>query len=202
MATPENIAAQRNTLASFLPTGGAWPRDLDSFLMKLVEGLAVEFADVEELIKLLLEEADPNTAQHTLVEWERALGLPDECSNVATTIQERRLAIVAKYLNEGGQSKAYFQALAQAYGYSVTIEEFRPFVFGISRVGDRLNGPATVRHFWRVTVSDPRVTWFRFGQSQFGDPLAKIARAEDLECIFQRLKPAHTTLIFNYSGNV
>jgi uncharacterized protein YmfQ (DUF2313 family) len=202
MATPDNIAVQRNTLASFLPKGGAWPREIDSFLMKLVEGLGVEFADVEEQVKLLIEEADPYTTLYTLADWERALGLPDECSNLATTIQERRLAVVAKYLNEGGQSKAYFQALAQAYGYTVTIEEFRPFVCGFGQCGvTPLMGGAEVRFYWRVKVTGPRATYFRVGVSQVGtDPLLKISRAEDLECIYNKLKPAHTILIFAYEG--
>ncbi|TAN58156.1 MAG: AAA family ATPase [Rhodospirillales bacterium] len=36
--------------------------------------------------------------------------------------------------------------------------------------------------------------------SQAGDQLVKITRAEDLHCVMQRLKPAHTTLILAYEG--
>jgi uncharacterized protein YmfQ (DUF2313 family) len=49
-------------------------------------------------------------------------------------------------------------------------------------------------------VLEPRVTYFRCRASRCGDQLGKIARAADLECRLQRIKPAHTELIFSYDG--
>lgn len=149
----------------------------------------------------LLDESDPRSTLQMLTDWERVLGLPDACSlGVATTLQERRSAVVAKITARGGSTLAWFQALAVSLGYTVTIETYKPFRAGISRCGDRLNGGASVRYYWRVRVSGPRTTLFRTGASQAGDKLGKIARATDLECRLTKLKPAHTYLIVSYEG--
>lgn len=200
MASTESIAEQREILASLFPYGSMWPRDLDSNFMKFVEALAVDFAEVEALAYLLLQEANPNTAIYTLSEWEAALGLPDDCAKNATTIQERVIAIIDKLLNTGGQSIPYFKQLAIDYGYDVEIEEFRPFRCGISSVSDGLYDLANkIRHQWRMTVDGDRLTRFKCGQSEVIDPLFKLTRAEDLECVMQKRKPAQTTLIFKYN---
>ncbi|MCJ2068130.1 DUF2313 domain-containing protein [Methylobacterium sp. J-030] len=102
---------------------------------------------------------------------------------------------------QGGQSRAFFIGVAAALGYAITIKEYRAAQFGLSSFGGlrgRLNPPG-FRFCWTVTVSGNRLTRARFGLSSFGrDPLLAIRRAEDLECIFGRIKPAHTLLRFAY----
>ena len=62
-------------------------------------------------------------------------------------------------------------------------------------------GPDINRLYWTVHVSGARLTWFRCASGQCGvDPHLQIGTAEDLECLLNRLKPAHTTIIFDYSG--
>jgi uncharacterized protein YmfQ (DUF2313 family) len=48
------------------------------------------------------------------------------------------------------------------------------------------------------------LTWFRVGGSggQTGvDPHLRIALATDLECLLRRWKPAHSDVVFDYSGD-
>jgi uncharacterized protein YmfQ (DUF2313 family) len=64
-------------------------------------------------------------------------------------------------------------------------------------------GPAENRYYWKVFVGTTRLTWFRVGGGggQVGvDPHLLIALATDLECLLNRWKPAHTHIIFDYSG--
>src|SRR5262245_6601509 len=64
-------------------------------------------------------------------------------------------------------------------------------------------GADTNRYYWTVHVANARLTWFRLGNGggQTGlDPHLRIGLAEDLECLLNRWKPAHTTIIFDYSG--
>src|SRR5262249_20705428 len=64
-------------------------------------------------------------------------------------------------------------------------------------------GPDTNRYYWTVHVANARLTWFRLGNGgrQTGlDPHLRIGLGEDLECLVNRWKPAHTTIIFDYSG--
>jgi uncharacterized protein YmfQ (DUF2313 family) len=64
-------------------------------------------------------------------------------------------------------------------------------------------GPDTNRFYWTVHVHKTSLTWFRCGGGggQCGiDPHLRIGVATDLECILARWKPAHTEIIFDYSG--
>ena len=188
-------------LRNLLPPGAAWPTEDDSDLTRLLSAMADELARIHRRALELLEEADPRTTFELLDDFERMLGLPDECTDVIDNIQERRDAIVQRLTSTGGQSIAYFLGIAEAIGYEgVTIEEYDPFECGESQCGEPLNGPSAVRYEWRLQVPGARVTEFVAGASECGDPLGDIDRAEDLECLLSRLKPAHTHLIFAYEG--
>lgn len=196
-----NADLYRMQLQALLPQGAAWPRDPEAILTALLDTLAEELARVDGRALELIEEADPQTTLELLTEWERVAGLPDPCLQKADTLQERRMVLLAKLTNSGGQSIAFYLQVAESLGYSgTTIDESRPFVCGISRCGDKLNGGHSVRYVWHVNVPGPRVTTFRCGVSRCGEKLTNIDRAEDLECLLNRLKPAHSHLIFNYQG--
>jgi uncharacterized protein YmfQ (DUF2313 family) len=64
-------------------------------------------------------------------------------------------------------------------------------------------GPPENRYYWTVHVHKTSLTWFRCGAGggQTGvDPHLRIGHATDLECILARWKPAHTIIVFDYSG--
>ena len=188
-------------LQTLLPPGQAWNMQENSNLTKTLKIIAEELAKIHCRSDRLIEEADPRTTLEMLDEWENVAGLPDPCTGPAETLQERRLRLVQKITGSGGQSKSFYIAVAEFIGYDITITEYRPFIAGISQVGVHvLNGGHDVRYHWQVSVPDPRITYFRTGLSTAGEKLLSVARALDLECILNRLKPAHTNLIFNYQG--
>lgn len=193
-------AAYLTFLQSLLPPGQAWSFDHLSMFTRVLNVAAGELARIHARADDLLNEADPRNTLEMMGDWERNYGLPDLCTGDIETLQERRRALVQKVTGTGGQSKAYFQAIAETLGYQIVIDEYRPFIAGISRCGDVLNGGHDVRYHWRVRVLGPRLTYFRAGTSRCGEKLMSIRRAEDLECILRRLKPAHTNLIFAYEG--
>jgi len=64
-------------------------------------------------------------------------------------------------------------------------------------------GPPANRFYWTVHVDNASLTWFRVGAGggQTGiDPHLRIGVFDDLECLLNRWKPAHTEIIFDYSG--
>lgn len=62
-------------------------------------------------------------------------------------------------------------------------------------------GAEDIRFYWRVKILDVRFSWFRCGTGECGvDPHLTISLATDLECLFRRYKPAHTDVVFDYSG--
>jgi uncharacterized protein YmfQ (DUF2313 family) len=64
-------------------------------------------------------------------------------------------------------------------------------------------GPDTNRFYWTVHVHEAPLIWFRLGNGggQTGvDPHLRIGHAQDLECILERWKPAHTEIVWDYGG--
>jgi len=185
-------------LADLLPRGWAWSRDPTSVLMRTIEGLAAEYARIHARDCDLLAESYPGTALETLTDWERICGLPDPCTGVLGTIQQRRLAILAKLASRGGQSKQYFIDVAAAVGFHITIEEFRPFRVGRNRTSHHLYG-ADWNYYWRVTSweANQKIIAFRTGQSATRERLRQWGN-DLLECLIRSLAPAHTIIQFAY----
>lgn len=195
-----NVDDYLSQFKAVLLRGRAWPQEAGTRLHQLLRAFSEEFARIDARVTDLRNEADPRNAFEMLADWETFSGLPDTCSAGAASIEERRAAVEAKLLSTGGASEAYFRSICETLGYQVEINRYRPFVCGLSHCGDVLNGPASVRHTWRVRIIGPRVTYFRTGQSQCGDLLGKLSRAADLECKLNKLKQAHTRLIVAYQG--
>jgi len=62
-------------------------------------------------------------------------------------------------------------------------------------------GPPENRYYWTVHVAAKSLEWFRCASGQCGvDPHLRIGIPEDLECILARWKPAHTQIIFDFTG--
>lgn len=161
-----------------------------------VDGAALDAAQARA--QGLLLEMLPHTSTEMLAEWERLLGLPDPCIGQLGTTQERRAAVVAKYTETGGQSRAYFIGVAAKLGYEVTITEYRPFQVGVSAAGDALYGDDWL-YAWLVNAPETTITEFAVGISAAGDPLRSWGN-ELLECAITKLKPAHTHVLFGYGG--
>lgn len=185
-----------------MPRGRAWTRSLTSVLYLLGLALAEEFARIHLRAEKLVLEALPNTTDELLPEWEAFAGLPDPCNPLVQSRRERLQALHARLTDIGGASPERYLRLASALGYDITIKKFRPFEFGRSAFGGGQEcGTAELRARMRVAVPGARITRFEFGVSEFGrDPMAHIARAEDLECRLNRIVHSHVHLEFSYQG--
>lgn len=188
-------------LLSLLPVGQAWPRDPRMPMARFCAGLGEIWGRVDAAAWNLVDvEAQPLSTFLLLPEWERMAGLPNPCVTEPSTIGERRAALVERLTAEGGQSRAYFINVAARLGYDITITEQAPFMCGLSQCGggDQI-GSEEIAFYWWVRVFSQRVIWFEMGLGQCGrDPFARISRAEDLECVLNQYKPAHTRIIFSY----
>lgn len=190
-----------HSLQSLLPTGKAWTRDPDANLTKVLGVYAGILAEIERQALLVLAEADPRTAAMSLDEWEENLGLPDNCSLADATIRERIAAVVEKYTRKGGLSVAYYMELAAAFGYEIVIEEFEPFVCGISGCGgEDVLGGDDIRYMLIINVMNFPVFPFELGASACGEALLDWTAADEIECIIKKLQPSEAVVYFNYGG--
>lgn len=183
-------------LQGLLPPGDL-TREPGAVLTRLLLAIADALARADALATDLIEEADPRTTTQLLADWERVAGLPDSCVDGADqTLQERRTWLVSRLTMQGGQSRAWFIALAASLGYAITIDEFRPFVAGGSCAGEQVAGEDAWT-CWLVHMPDTPIYWFVAGASTAGEPLGSITNSY-IECLFKRYKPAHTTVFFAY----
>jgi uncharacterized protein YmfQ (DUF2313 family) len=72
-------SAYLSQLLGLLPPGDALAREPGSRLERLLSVPAAELARVDGRVEALLLESDPAQTAEMLADWERALGLPDEC---------------------------------------------------------------------------------------------------------------------------
>jgi uncharacterized protein YmfQ (DUF2313 family) len=204
--------------AGLLPTGPAWPREPDHVLQVVLAGLAQIWGDEVEVLaaRLLVNESDPRQTVILLPDWEKAWGLPDACLAEPLTVADRQKTLVAKMTMLGAQSRAFMTAQAAREGYTIAIKEYAPFMCGVSRCGDTSAqnpdndgsprwqiGAPEMRFYWTTSIGQARLSWFRASSGQAGvDPMLRIGIATDLDCMLTRIKPAHTQIVFDYSGLV
>ncbi|HWH86365.1 MAG TPA: putative phage tail protein [Pseudomonas sp.] len=189
----------RQQMSQLLPLGSAWARERDSILQRLLRGLSESLARVDLRADDLYRETDPQQTYELLERWERALGLPDECTvQGSMTVYERVRAVVAKLIHAGGQSRPYFIALAEALGYpDATITEFGPARFGMY-FGSYFGGPDWYE-VWRLNLPETQVIPMRFGRAAMGERLQVWGDAE-LECIVNKRKPGGSIALFGYGS--
>lgn len=188
-------------LQSLLPIGKAWNLDENSTLTEFLYGEAEEFSRVDGRSDDLLRERSTLYTNELLSDHENDLGLPDECSAVVETITQRRDAVHSKFIQLGQQNPQYYIDIAAAMGWTISINEFSPFICGYSVSGDMCGG-SDVIFYWQVSInlSSVNVIYFTSGNSQSGDMLSFIPEIDPLICTLNKLKPAHTILIYDYVG--
>jgi uncharacterized protein YmfQ (DUF2313 family) len=189
-------------LQQHLPPGSALTRDPSANLTLLLGAFAQVLADVDASAAGLYDEADPRTTSQLLPDWERVCDLPDPAVGGAQqSLVERRLWLLMRLTAIGGQSAAYFIALAAQLGAMITITKYQPWGCGYGMTGrDQLSGDGSLWFLWQVNMPNPIVYAFQVGASQCGDPLGYV-RTGVIEALFERYQPAWGTLIFNYGSS-
>lgn len=191
-------------LKRLLPDGWAWEakHQKSSNVAKLVGSIAVEFSRVDERAQQLIRESNPATTFELLPDWERVLGLPDECApDEETTIQQRRQRVLQLLTTRGGQNKSFYQTLAANFGFDVGVIEVSdqpPFRAGQGRAGERLTN-GTWRYAFIIQAPTDSVVRFRAGRSSAGDRLLLVQNTT-LQCLIEKYKPAHSVAIFTFAS--
>lgn len=189
----------REQMSQLLPPGKAWAKERDSILQRLLRGLSESLSRVDVRADDLYRETNPEQTYELLERWERALGLPDECTvQGSLTVYERVRAVVSKLIHAGGQSRSYFIALAASLGYpNATIDEFGPRRFG-GYYGGWYGGDEW-GEVWRLNLPETQVIPRRHGRGAMGERYQVWGDAE-LECIVNKRKPGGSIVIFGYGS--
>lgn len=191
-----DVAAYAEQLRKLFPSGRTIASEPDANLTKTFRAMAEELARIDGRAAQLLKEWEPQSAFELLDDWERALGLPDDCVEGPQTLEERRGAVLAKLTMIGGQTKAFYQTIAARLGVTVTCIDFAEFRAGFSEAGDPVSNGDWV-HAVQIAAPAVNVTLFRCGQSTSGNRLSTFGN-DRLECALEDRKPAHAIMIFTY----
>ena len=184
-------------MMNLAPRGPAWPRDPSGWLTQIMSALSPTYARSGAAAAALIADVSPASTESFITEWEETLGLPDPCTPLNPSTAQRKAAILAKFIGQGGQSKPYMISVAAALGYTITITEFAAWRIGVTRLGSALCGPGW-ESVWRVNAPTITVTYFQLGVSVCGDPFFSVGNTQ-LQCRLTAIAPAHTKLIFAYS---
>jgi len=188
-----------------LPKGYAWSDDENSNLGKLEHGTGEEYARIDARMEDLRRERDTRRAVELLEDHEVDLGIPDECSELAQTIQERQEYANAKLISHGRLNIQMFYEMAFDLGYEypddIYITEFKPFWAGIGCAGEACGENINLQ-YWMVSINAAFVNYiyFRAGSSSAGDPLIHVPGLDLLRCMFEKYKPAGTQIIWAEFG--
>jgi uncharacterized protein YmfQ (DUF2313 family) len=185
----------RQALSNLMPRGRIWPRDSGAIQTELMGALAPTYARSTAAGAQVLIDTFPDATVNLLPEWEASLGLPDPCTPLNPTFQQRQQAVAAKWAARGDMTIGYYTTLAANLGYPITITEFSPFKFG-ETFGLPLYGVAWA-FAWQVNAPTYEVEYLRFGQP-LGEPFATWGSSE-MQCRIRQAAPAHTVVLFNYS---
>ena len=196
MVQPVTRDAYRDQLHALLPAGRAWPEESDTTLDALVRAITADLADVDLRDANLLIEVRPNTAVALLPDWERVVGLPDDCSSLASTLNERQAAVLEKVVTKPTLNASEFVRIGASFGVTITVAELDQTRADAIAGLDTTNGKW--RFVWWIGIPASADTrFFRMG-ARLGERFTTFARNTELECRMQKAAPAHTHLVVGY----
>lgn len=199
---PKSAGEHQQLMASFMPNGRPFlAKSLSqTTLYKLIYGLAVECARVEGVITDIETNHDIRETTLLIDEWEKALGIPDDCFTNTVDLPIRRKQVIAKLASMGVQTAQDFIDLAAVFGYTIQVEaiaDYALFPFYTMFPIEIWSDPMTARFTFRIRFIDtspacifPFTTLFPIC---FSSNIFNI-----VTCLFDKLKPANTDLIYVY----
>jgi len=144
----------REWLTQLLPSGQAWPTDDNSNLAALLSARAISRETLEADIYALTQEISPGTSVLLLDDYQTVLG-PDPAGRDTgdLTITQRQNLLQQRWVSAGGQSIAFYVAMGEQYGITLTIEEPDPPICGVARAGASTCGQIALRYQWICDLS-------------------------------------------------
>lgn len=175
----------RKVLAAISPKGMALPTDPDSNWQHLLKAFGAAFADHDQDLAHTVEQWFPHTTVEFVPEWEKTLGLPDECDTIedGQTLEERQAAIIRKWQLQNAQTPAFFLKQAQEVGWpDAALIELLPPICGVAECGDEVMAPEAV-YVWMIKVEAISIYPAYCGVAECGEHLTTFTFQGHLEAM-------------------
>lgn len=188
-----SVKKHADSLANYLPNGRLFLEKFndESELRKLLVGLAGELERAEKNASDLYEERDITKTTLLIEEWERALGIPDDCFPGNGPIEERRNHVLIKF-TMSVQTGPDFERLGRLLGYDdITVtplakSSYPPY--DVPFIPQKL-------HQSRF-ISVVRGTNILPSVPPYNVPFDVKVGSSIIVCLFNKLKPANVKFIY------
>jgi len=187
-----DIAQYTDSLARYLPNDSlfAGKNNSSNNIRKFLTGLSYTLFDTNGKIKEFTDNYMPDVTENFLSEWERAVGIPDDCFVTTTDTTTRQLQVVAKLSYMACQTAQDFVDLALLFGIVVTV------VPGIDDATGTTAGLTDREKRFTIVVSADVVTGATFPMTfpfTFGG-----SEPELIQCMFNQLDPGNCQILYNF----
>lgn len=179
------------SLSSYLPTGRATESRavIESSLFMFLQGISGQIKVFGDLVNFLTLDYWPPSCVSLLPEWERALGIPDGCFSTNETLDLRRRQILVKLALIGGV---------------VTRQHWEDI--GFLLIGKRIRvlpGVVGALGKFDIIIELPiEFNPFVFPHDYLFPVIFSSNLGNTAQCFFDRIKPAHTKITYNYVGDL
>jgi uncharacterized protein YmfQ (DUF2313 family) len=191
------LEQQAEKLAQYLPDSKDFQaKNIEgSQLRKVLIGLASEFLRTRNKVNYIYGQHNPLTTEDMLEEWETTVGIPDDCFSRNATVNQRREQVLLKLVGMNATTKEQFIKIADILGYGIQVSN------GVDTSTFPLTFPflfmdEAEKDFIIVIkiLSEPKAETFPLTfpftlNSDF---------PEILKCLFEKIKPAHTRVYYQY----
>lgn len=187
---------QASLLAAHLPQGGVFDaaREQDTNFNDLLKGLGEELFRLESEIFRVCQEMDPRLTLDLLPEWERSVGIPDECFSTVEGLVRRREQVLLKLRGVRVQTADDFVELAAILGQTIEIEAGAISGAYPMRYPARYLGGAKAARFTMI-VHFPNAQNTNYPQPY---PVPYGVATGVTECVIEHTAPATVQVIFSY----
>lgn len=192
-------ADQLSIMGAHLPIGGIFlaAHTTGTNLNRLILGLIEEFLRMEVFMQRVCMELDPNQTVDLIEEWERSVGIPNDCFKTDETLETRRAQVLLLLSGLVVQTEQDFIDLAIFFGVDVIIEQGSirgayPHCYPALYLG----GAKAARN--TIIVHFPDIPGRYYPHPYDGVDNLYGSNASIVECIFNKVKPATTRIIYSY----
>lgn len=194
---PRIVEEQTDILAQYLRDDPLWEsKNIEgSNLRKVLIGLASQFIRFRDKVNEIYDEYDPTITTNLIEEWETVVGIPDGCIGNKGTLAQRRVNILLKLAGVNVTTAKQFETVATILGLTIRVDT------GI----DASTLPLSLPFVLMSAAEAPFIIVVTVDESlkPQGLPLTlpftlTSSTPNLLNCLFQKLKPANTKLIFRY----
>jgi uncharacterized protein YmfQ (DUF2313 family) len=188
---------QAGILASYLPDNECFGKKSigNGNLRKVLIGLAGEFLRFRGTINQLVEEYFPDSTTLFIEDWEKVVGIPDECFPVASTLEERRTNVLLKLAGTNATTAKQFEEIADILGFDIEVTNATDFSQFPYQFPIPLLSASEIPFVIIVNIfglEQGKTFPYEFPIT-FTEPVEQLLR-----CLFEKLIPAHCKLFFRF----